>query len=116
MKSRFYIEILNLTVTGYCHLNMYDSDGYCHGYKDPDHISSKWLMPKSWRAKNLKMITSLTKDKIKFNLAKKSFTSHNEVSRDVYSLSNKVLYPTFCHYDPDSVYLLTDMNYEKIII
>ena len=23
MKFRFYIEILNLTVTGYCHLNMY---------------------------------------------------------------------------------------------
>ena len=38
MKFRFYIEILNLTVTGYCHLNMYDKYSLEAAVKNSDWV------------------------------------------------------------------------------
>ena len=70
-----------------------------------------------WDSKNDKMITSLNKQTVIFTRIRSYKTETNEihVHRDTYNLSDDLLYPTFCHYSPASIYLLTDLDFKNMI-
>ena len=85
-------------------------NGYCYGYKTFDLLNSRHKMSK-WCNKDNKMITSFTKDSIKFAIIQKNELSSDSLCRVTYNLS-KTLYPTFFHGGGSGVYLLTELDFE----